>query len=130
MERVNLMLAAIGRKDTLETQALSRSCEMKRYSIPDAAFTQRIIAILLVQRRFAERLTFHRGELNIANVFSEWISQVNCIMTVHDPEKEEKNEKDFGPFLTKVIEDKTFHLTEIINVYYGAIEFCHELVSI
>lgn len=121
IERINLTLAAMARNDSAEMTSLINSTDVKHYRAIDHAFASPLHAIVLVQHRFSSALMFHAGKLDVLDALSRMTLLITCIVANGEEEKAQ-----FQPQQDKLINNQVFHLTHILAIFCGAINFCKD----
>jgi hypothetical protein len=74
-ERVKLALAAMGRNDEAELRRLWDTCPRKNYRMQDAAFDDRMDAVLLIAKSVLSYLLLIEKDIRMARLNKEWYKQ-------------------------------------------------------
>lgn len=74
-ERVKLALAAMGRGDNAELERLWSTCPRKAYRMPDAAFGDKMDAVLLIAKSLLSYLLLVEKDIKMAQLNKHWYIQ-------------------------------------------------------
>lgn len=73
-ERFRLTLLAVARQDTDEARRLKDTCPWKHYAMPDAEYTDRLHASMVVTLAMCLALSLRLGKLRMAQAFAELVA--------------------------------------------------------
>ncbi len=75
-ERFQLVLKAMARKDEQEVNNLIQNCPRKTYSMLDASYSSRYLALLNIMAAFTNEMELIEGKLTIFNAAQEMLSHL------------------------------------------------------